>query len=97
MLELCIGGDLQTLLRADLKLSEGATRVFAKDLAKALRFTHSKGYVHCDVRPLNILMNEYGSVKLSGFGISRSLDDSLNVNTPPLEVCLKVSLSSKHD
>ncbi len=36
----------------------------------ALEYIHSKGYIHKDIKPDNILLNDYGVPKLSDFGLS---------------------------
>jgi len=41
------------------------------DIAKALDFVHSQGYLHRDVKPANILFDAYGNAFLSDFGITK--------------------------
>ncbi|MGE0755644.1 MAG: serine/threonine-protein kinase [Pirellulaceae bacterium] len=43
----------------------------ADQAAGALAHLHSKGWVHCDVKPDNFLLNEEGIVKLIDFSIAR--------------------------
>lgn len=38
----------------------------------ALKYIHSAGIIHGDVRPSNILVNPDTSIKISGFAYSRS-------------------------
>ena len=45
-----------------------------KQMAAALGYAHSKGIVHRDVKPENILFREDGTAVLTDFGIARSTD-----------------------
>jgi len=68
------GGTLDVLLKAGLELSE-ALRII-EDVASALNFAHSKGIVHRDVKPENIMFREDHSAVLMDFGIARRQDAS---------------------
>ena len=41
----------------------------------ALAFAHSRGVLHCDVKPSNVMVGEFGQVYLMDWGIARVLDD----------------------
>ncbi|XBJ04181.1 hypothetical protein VPH35_023164 [Triticum aestivum] len=75
VLEYCVGGDLKGLLEQDKKLPESAMHDLAYDLVKALLFLHSQGIIYCDLKPSNILIDEFGCMKLCDFGLARRLKD----------------------
>eukprot|EP00878_Enallax_costatus_P020942 GHUV01022155.1.p1 GENE.GHUV01022155.1~~GHUV01022155.1.p1 ORF type:complete len:723 (+),score=230.98 GHUV01022155.1:2317-4485(+) len=75
ILEYCVGGDLMSLLRQDVRLPENSIHDFARDMVIALQFLHAKSIIYCDIKPSNILLDENGRLKLGGFGLSRRLSD----------------------
>jgi serine/threonine protein kinase len=47
---------------------------FASQMACGLRYAHSRGVIHCDVKPANALIDTDDSLRISDFGISRAID-----------------------
>ena len=47
---------------------------FMTQIMQALRHAHSKGIVHRDIKPQNIMVLRDGSVKVADFGIARLMD-----------------------
>jgi serine/threonine-protein kinase ULK/ATG1 len=58
VLEYCVGGDLQRLIRTRQKgrLTEKLCRRLVRDLAAGLRFLWGKQVVHRDIKPQNLLL-----------------------------------------
>ncbi len=43
-------------------------------------YMHSKGIIYCDMKPSNILMNEYGNLKYGDFGLSKKIIDLIQTD-----------------
>lgn len=71
------GGDLNSFIRAGLLPGE-AIKILTQ-LAQALHFSHSKGYIHRDVKPDNILFREDNSAVLTDFGIARTIENAADL------------------
>ncbi|MEU4702150.1 serine/threonine-protein kinase [Nonomuraea dietziae] len=69
VLELCPGGSLADRLRAGT-LTVAEVRDIGVRIADALAAAHAAGVLHRDVKPANILVNRYGNVVLSDFGLA---------------------------
>src|SRR5215510_13477186 len=48
-------------------------------LCDALDYAHTRAnIIHCDLKPANLMVNQRGNLKISDFGIARSLTDSVS-------------------
>jgi serine/threonine-protein kinase ULK4 len=56
ILEYCVGGDLMSLLRQDVRLPESSVHDFGRDLVVALQYLHHNSIIYCDLKPSNILL-----------------------------------------
>lgn len=45
-------------------------------ILNALEYSHSKGLVHRDIKPGNVMLTNNGKIKVMDFGIARALEDS---------------------
>ncbi len=70
VLELVDGMSLDKLIRKVKKLSWQTALLIVRDSCKALKLAHSKGIIHRDIKPGNILISTKGEIKLADFGIA---------------------------
>lgn len=74
VMELIEGCDLGKMLRSGSPVRPERILEILSAVAAALDHAHSKGIVHRDVKPANIMVGADGSVKLADFGIAKLLD-----------------------
>ena len=72
-MEYLAGGDLMTLLMKKDILSENEAKFYIAETLLALNSVHKMNYIHRDIKPDNILLDNSGHVKLSDFGLSKNL------------------------
>lgn len=66
------GGSLADRLKAGALPAGEAVRILDR-LAQALDAAHARGIIHRDIKPGNVLFDQYGNAFLSDFGIARFL------------------------
>ena len=71
VMELIEGITLKQYLERKGNLNWRETLHFSLQIAKALEHAHSKGIVHRDIKPHNIMILKDGSIKVADFGIAR--------------------------
>jgi len=100
-MELMRGGSLHDMISSAQMLDESRLITTALDVIEALDAIASKGMVHGDLKPANILFEDSGRAKLSDFGLARSLrkDDtpSLGLHATPDYVAPEVLEGGKGD
>ncbi|HTO00927.1 MAG TPA: Stk1 family PASTA domain-containing Ser/Thr kinase, partial [Microthrixaceae bacterium] len=80
VMEYVDGPSLSQVLRADGPVHPRRAAEIASEVAAGLGFAHSRGVVHRDVKPGNVLLTKAGVSKVTDFGIARALsspDDDL--------------------
>ena len=63
------GGDLMNLLIKFQIFSEELSRFYIGELTCAIESVHNLGFIHRDIKPDNILIDKYGHIKLTDFGL----------------------------
>ncbi len=71
VMELIEGITLKQYLEKKGSLNWRETLHFSMQIAKALDHAHSRGIVHRDIKPHNIMILKDGSIKVADFGIAR--------------------------
>jgi serine/threonine-protein kinase len=74
IMEFVGGGTLKQKMASGMPLRE-VTRII-HEVASALTYAHSRGIVHRDVKPVNVLMDTTARAVLSDFGIAKILQTS---------------------
>lgn len=65
------GGDVAGWIRRGIAASEAVSLL--RQAALALAELHGCGFVHCDVKPANLLLRSCGDLVLADFGLARSV------------------------
>ncbi len=88
VMELCENGNISQLLRARGALGLADVRDLGLAMTSALGAAHDAGILHRDIKPANILIDAYGTPRLSDFGLAaviepgRDLSVTLEALTP---------------
>ncbi|ORY32149.1 putative serine/threonine-protein kinase orb6 [Naematelia encephala] len=70
VMEFLPGGDLMTMLIKYDTFSEDVTKFYMAECILAIEAVHNLGFIHRDIKPDNILIDQSGHIKLSDFGLS---------------------------
>ncbi|RWS07433.1 testis-specific serine/threonine-protein kinase 3-like protein [Dinothrombium tinctorium] len=74
-MDLADGGDILDYLRANGPIPEDKAKVWFRQIAEGLKYIHSLGIAHRDLKSENILLDKNGNVKITDFGFSRTCYD----------------------
>src|SRR5688572_25155329 len=72
VMDLVSGRTLADVLSEQGRLPPAAAIEIGAQLADALEHAHSRGVVHCDVKPQNVVIGAEGRPRLIDFGIARA-------------------------
>ncbi|KAF5810521.1 putative protein kinase AGC-NDR family [Helianthus annuus] len=76
IMEYLPGGDMMTLLMRKDTLTDDEARFYVAETVLAIESIHKHNYVHRDIKPDNLLLDRYGHLRLSDFGLCKPLDCS---------------------
>ncbi|CAN6901075.1 unnamed protein product [Brassica oleracea] len=77
VMEYLPGGDMMTLLMRKDTLTEDEAKFYVAETVLAIESIHMHNYIHRDIKPDNLLLDRYGHLRLSDFGLCKPLDCSV--------------------
>jgi serine/threonine-protein kinase len=77
VMEYVHGYSLRQLLTTQGRLTEQEALRYGEQIAEALHYAHTKGIVHCDVKPENILVTQEGVAKVADFGVAETISRTM--------------------
>ena len=69
--------DLSQIIKSNQSLSDEHVQFFVYQILRGLKYIHSCGILHRDLKPRNLLVNSNCDLKICDFGLSRANIDSL--------------------
>ncbi|WCJ20578.1 CBL-interacting protein kinase 3 [Euphorbia peplus] len=70
VMEFVTGGELFDKIVNHGRMREDEARRYFQQLINAIDYCHSRGVYHRDLKPENLLLDSYGNLKVSDFGLS---------------------------
>ena len=75
LLEVSLGGELFTVLRARQAFDEPTARFYAASVVLAFEYLHSRDIIYRDLKPENLMMTEEGFLRVTDFGFAKVIPD----------------------
>jgi eukaryotic-like serine/threonine-protein kinase len=82
VMELVDGEDLWNRIERLGRLAEAEAVGYIVQVARGLHEAHKHGIIHRDIKPDNILLTVDGQAKLADLGLSKDLEDDLELTRP---------------
>nr|VZI34035.1 unnamed protein product [Spirometra erinaceieuropaei] len=100
LLEVCLGGELWTVLRNQIAFSESLTQFYIACVVEGLIYLHTRGIVFRDLKPENLLLDSQGFCKMTDFGFAKNIGFGRKTWTfcgTPEYVAPEIILNKGHD
>ncbi|MBN1317921.1 MAG: serine/threonine protein kinase, partial [Anaerolineales bacterium] len=76
VMELVQGDDLKNIIRKKAPLSLDLALDLAIQICRGVGYAHRSGFVHCDVKPQNVLVTGENRAMVADFGIARVISEA---------------------
>ena len=76
--------DLSSIIKSPQALSDDHCQFFIYQLLRGIKYIHSCGILHRDLKPRNILVNSNCDLKICDFGLARANIPDLNMKCTPM-------------
>jgi len=73
LLDVCLGGELFTILRNRRYFDEATSRFYAACVVEAFAYMHSLSIVYRDLKPENLVLDSRGFLKIADFGFAKEI------------------------
>ena len=100
IMDFCGGGTLLSQLGNGKELNEEGAKPLFKQILETISYIHEQGIAHRDLKLENVLMDEFGHIKIIDFGFSRFADPGQMFATPcgsPAYAAPEVILGEQYD
>jgi len=75
LLDVCLGGELFTILRRRRYFNEATSKFFAGCVVEAFDYMHSRKIIYRDLKPENLVLDNQGYLKVTDFGFAKVVKD----------------------
>src|SRR5690349_23652843 len=83
----CVEGDnLAKIMHERGRIEPTETRRIIREVADALAYAHSRGVVHRDIKPDNILLDQTGRPMITDFGIARAAESGMKLTATGMAI-----------
>merc|ERR1719382_1162681 len=73
LLDVCLGGELFTILRRRRYFNEATSKFYAGCVVEAFDYMHSRKIIYRDLKPENLVLNDKGYLKVTDFGFAKEV------------------------
>ena len=81
VMEYCPNGDLAAHIAEKGRFTEEDARIYLGELVLALDYLHSNNILYRDLKPENVLLDAQGHIRLTDFGLAKSLGSRSALST----------------
>jgi len=77
LLDVCLGGELFTILRNRRYFDEPTAKFYAACVVEAFSYMHARDIIYRDLKPENLVLDSEGYLKVTDFGFAKVIKEDL--------------------